>query len=167
MNLNEMFAALDSNKLATGIANDINAATPENVATVNGLIAHLSATPAVDERAAARVAHENARRAKYGKAKLTAEEARKFEHFSEKNAAALESVCEECTAYEDWFTFNRWIAQGKVVQKGQKGTKITVYIPKEEKLRDGSKKKVLVPKDVACFCRHQVKTLEAAKGRAA
>lgn len=157
-----------SNELATAMAllNGTAAKVEATFPKANTIETPAEAIAAVDNTEA-RIEKENARRAKYGKAKMTAEEAKRFAMFSARNAAVLESTCEECTAYEDWFTFNRWIAQGKVVAKGQHGTKITVYMPKEEINREtGAKSRKLIPKLVTCFCRHQVKALEA-KGRAA
>lgn len=119
-----------------------------------------------------KVVAENAKRVASGRAKMTAAEARKFEMYSEKNAgiveeAAAERGC-ECEAYVSIFTFNRWIAQGRVVKKGEHAT--FVQIPNFREIVDektGEKKKIKIgERRVAVFCKCQTKKLEA-KGRAA
>lgn len=116
------------------------------------------------------------------------QEAKTFEQHSEINTRILEAECEaskeeKCEAYKDWFTFNRWIKQGFVVNKGEHGTKITVPVPtrvrvdpatglkmtpEEMKLADsrGEAKFYAVTKlkrSVSCFCRCQVtENVEAA-----
>ena len=111
------------------------------------------------------------------------QEAKTFEQHSEINKGILEAECEEaskekkCKAYKDWFTFNRWVKQGFVVNKGEHGTKITVLVPtrvrvdpatglkmtpEEMKLADsrGEAKFSAVTKlkrNVSCVCRHQVR----------
>lgn len=194
MNLNEMFAALDATsqnriatdmiiaedvandnrevgtlktrvdariaKLATGIADDVNAATPENVETVDRLIKTLA------QPESPKVAAENAKRAKAGKPKMTAEEARRFEMYSEKNAGIVEEAAAdrgcECEAYVSIFTFNRWIAQGRVVKKGEKAT--FVQVPNFREVVDektGEKRKIKIgERRVAVFCKCQTKKLE-------
>jgi N-terminal domain of anti-restriction factor ArdC len=66
--------------------------------------------------------------------RLSPEEARRFDHFSVHNAIAAEAACPtlECRAYSDIFTFRRWLAQGYVVKKGERGTKVTTWIPVPE-----------------------------------
>jgi hypothetical protein len=114
-----------------------------------------------------KVVAENAKRAKSGRPKMTAKEAREFEMYSEKNAgiveeAAAERGC-ECVAYESIFTFNRWIAQGRVVKKGEKATFIEV--PNFREVVDeatGKTKKIKVgTRRAAVFCKCQTKKLEA------
>ena len=95
--------------------------------------------------------------------KMTAEQAQSFETFSEINAATVEQACENgCTAYEDVFTFNRWIAQGMVVRKGEKSTKITVWVKGTKTDRETNEKVgYKIAKTVSVFCRCQVKKLDA------
>jgi antirestriction protein ArdC len=63
-----------------------------------------------------------------------------------------------CQAYQDWFTFRRWQAQGMQVQRGEKGTKLTTYIPvfvtddSGDKHPSGTR-----PKTTSVFCHCQVK----------
>lgn len=115
-----------------------------------------------------KVAAENAKRVAAGKPKMTAAEAREFETFSVTNAEIVESACENgCEAYKDVFTFNRWIAQGMVVRKGQKATKITVWTKREIVNRSGERETIRTPRQVPVFCRCQVKRLEAKAKRAA
>lgn len=91
--------------------------------------------------------------------KLSAEEARRFAHFSLHNAVEAELACPtgECRAYQDCFTFRRWLAQGYVVKKGEKATRITTWIPIRK--RDAEGQTLLASKRrkvAAVFCRHQV-----------
>jgi len=90
-----------------------------------------------------------------------AEDARQFSHFSIHNAVQAQLACPDatCEAYKDIFTFKRWKAQGFVVRKGEKGTRITTWITKTNKDDEG---KVTVigkrPKVAIVFCRHQVES---------
>lgn len=100
--------------------------------------------------------------------KMTAKEAQSFEVYSEKNAEIAESELQavngcECVAYEDIFTYNRWLALGMQVQKGEKSTRVEVPIFKtiidedtkaEKRIKIGSR---MVP----VFCRCQVKKIAA------
>lgn len=88
--------------------------------------------------------------------KLTAEEARTFSRTATENAVTVASALEcGCEPYVDVFTFNRWIAQGFVVQKGQKAIKLSVV--REVVTDDNQTKKVFGR--AAVFCRCQVKPL--------
>ena len=97
--------------------------------------------------------------------KQTAEEARTFERFSIGNAttlarAAVERGC-ECRPYEDWYTYNRWLAQGMQVQKDEHGVKLGVIVRQDRKQtqEDGTEKTTTVsrPWTTTVFCRCQVK----------
>ena len=88
-----------------------------------------------------------------------------FEFFSVANASYLAAVAAErgcdCTAYIDWFKFKDWIKQGRVVQKGEKGTRIPTMIEVKGKDDDGE----LVVRgrrmwSAAVFCRCQTVELE-------
>ena len=88
-------------------------------------------------------------------------EARTFQNRSSENTVILTMIAEErgcqCVPYEDFFTYKRWQAQGFQVQKGQKGTSLTVYKPrfKEE---DGKQiQKGMSRWTAYVFCRCQVK----------
>lgn len=131
--------------------------TTDEIATIN---ASLADSP--------KVAAENAKRVAAGKPRMTAAEAREFEMYSETNANIVENACPNgCVAYEDVFTFNRWIAQGFVVMKGQKSTKITVYTKRETvDATTGEKKFARVPRPVSVFCRCQVTKLGTKKAAA-
>lgn len=90
---------------------------------------------------------------------LQAENARQFNHFSIHNAVQAQLACPEglCEAYKDIFTFRRWKAQGYFVRKGEKGTRITTWIPKVATDEKGSEKVIgKRPKKAVVFCRHQV-----------
>lgn len=96
-----------------------------------------------------------------------AEDARQFNHFSIHNAVQAQLACPEgtCEAYKDIFTFRRWKQQGFFVHKGEKGTRITTWIPKTITEEDGTKKIVgKRPKVAIVFCRHQVERKAVARG---
>ncbi len=104
------------------------------------------------------------------KQKMTPQQAVQFEQTSETSARILETIASErgcnCKPYIDWFTFDRWIAQGKCVKKGEHGIKLTSYQKRtvEDKQKaDGSKKEITAPTRVYVFCRCQVKDLNASK----
>lgn len=87
------------------------------------------------------------------------EDARRFDHFSIHNAVQAQLACPtgECEAYKDIFTFRRWKQQGFLVQKGEKGTRITTWIPITKTDDDGTKKVTgRRPRIAVVFCRHQV-----------
>ncbi len=90
---------------------------------------------------------------------LSAEEARRFHHFSVHNAVAAEAACPtlECRAYSDIFTFRRWLAQGYAVKKEEQGTRVTTWIAVPERDDDeGRVARRTRPKTAVLFCRHQV-----------
>jgi antirestriction protein ArdC len=95
--------------------------------------------------------------------KMTATQARTFERgISEAHYAILTMTAESkrcnCEPYVDWYTYRRWQAQGMQVQKGEKGTKLTTYIPVFKKDENGEKKQSGTrPKGYSVFCRCQVK----------
>lgn len=109
-----------------------------------------------------KVAAENAKRVAAGKPKMTAAEAKEFEMYSETNANIVEAACENgCEAYVDVFTFNRWIAQGFAVRKGEKATRITVWQKKQ--IRDaqtGEMKWIRTSRQVPVFCRCAVEPIK-------
>ena len=89
--------------------------------------------------------------------------ARQFSHFSVHNAVKAELACHEgtCRAYEDIFTFPRWKAQGFVVRKGEKGTKILTFVLIKAKDDDGKESVVRRRRKTAVvFCRHQVEAMK-------
>lgn len=75
-----------------------------------------------------------------------------------KAAAALRGCA--CRPYEDWFTYQRWQAQGMQVQKGEKSTRIPYYITEELDQDDGTTKTVSHRTASCLFCRCQVKPKE-------
>jgi len=88
----------------------------------------------------------------------TAETAKEFAHHSATNSTTLETISNirgcTCKPYTDWFTYNRWQAQGFQVQKGEHGTKIGVQIVKDE-----NGKEVTQWTRSTVFCRCQVKEI--------
>jgi hypothetical protein len=102
------------------------------------------------------------------KQKMTSQQAVQFEQTSETSTQILEAAARErgcsCQPYVDWFTFDRWIAQSKVVKKGEHGIRLMSYQKRqvEDKQKgDGSKKEITAPTRVYDFCRCQVKDLDA------
>lgn len=94
---------------------------------------------------------------------IEAYNAKHFGHFSVHNAVKAELACDEgtCRAYEDIFTFRRWKAQGFVVRKGEKGTKIVTFVPVKAKDDDGKESVVGKRRKTAVvFCRHQVEAMK-------
>lgn len=104
-------------------------------------------------------------RVTHPKPKMTAAEAVTFETISETNAHILMMAAHargcQCMPYSDWFTFNRWQAQGFQVQKGEHGVCLTTYIPIKDK--DSDEVKYRRPHKTYVFCRHQVKPVEGAR----
>ncbi len=92
--------------------------------------------------------------------KMTAEQAKTFIQKSAKNAAVLSAAAEIkrcfCEPYQDWFTYRRWQALGMQVQKGEKATRITTFIPYTKDV-DGQEVTRTRPKVACVFCRCQVK----------
>ena len=90
---------------------------------------------------------------------LSADQARRFDHFSVHNEVAAEAACPtlECRAYSDIFTFRRWLVQGFKVKGGERGTVITTWVvardldEREEHIVRRSR-----PRKAVVFCRHQV-----------
>ena len=94
---------------------------------------------------------------------MTAEQATTFERLSQANMMILTAIAHSkgcnCAPYTDWFTYNRWLAQGFQVKKGEHGTKITTWIPMTKKDPEtGENQDIGVkPRTTTVFCRHQVK----------
>lgn len=90
---------------------------------------------------------------------MMAEGARSFDHISQQNMAILDEVAHDhgctCQPYQDWFTYQRWSAQGFQVQKGEHGTRLTVFVSKKIE-EDGKEKVVSFPRVTTVFCRCQV-----------
>ena len=65
---------------------------------------------------------------------FTAETARRFERYSEANAAAIrEALPCECEPYRDVFTYRRWQAQGMQVQKGERSLRLPLLYSRKER----------------------------------
>jgi len=97
---------------------------------------------------------------------MTIAQATVFSHKSLASELILEAASRErgcsCRAYVDYFTYNRWKAQGFQVQKGEHGVKLTTYITTYktdpvtgEKVPSGKR-----PRTVSVFCRCQTKPIE-------
>ena len=95
---------------------------------------------------------------------MTTDQATSFDRFSTTNATILAVIASgrgcTCQAYEDWFTYARWQAQGFQVQKGEKATKIATYSPITRKNDKGEEEIIgRMPRNSSVFCRHQVKSV--------
>jgi len=87
---------------------------------------------------------------------MTEAEAKHFDRHSATNTAILESVRPDCKAYEDWFTYKRWKAQGKQVARGEKGTKIFILVKNTRKNKEGKIIEDQTPRFINVFHRHQL-----------
>lgn len=91
--------------------------------------------------------------------KFTADTARSFDGFSLMNATILANAAASkgcnCQPYTDWFTFNRWLAQGLAVKKGEHGTKLSIFVVKDVE-KDGKTDTKKIPWTTTVFCRCQV-----------
>ena len=102
------------------------------------------------------------------KEKMTADQAVTFSKFSPASILQIANAVDsrktegvhaecECEPYSDFFTFNRWIAQGYGVVKGEKAIKISSFVPVSKNSDDDENQK-LRPCTVCLFCRCQVKS---------
>ena len=87
---------------------------------------------------------------------MTKDEATTFNNFSKVNARILESKCDDCKAYQDWYTYKRWKAQGEQVAKGQHGVRLTCFYRSKDKNGKEDKTQPSYPKVATVFCRHQL-----------
>jgi len=96
---------------------------------------------------------------------MTAEQARRFEtlsvpHYAILAAESANKGC-NCSPYADWFTYNRWQAQGQQVQKGQKGISLQIWVNSRRiDEKTGEERIDKFPKITSVFCRCQVKPKE-------
>lgn len=95
------------------------------------------------------------------KGQMTSEQAVTFQSFSVANAAALMDAAKvrgcTCQPYTDWFTYDRWQAQGMQVQKGEHGVPLVTYIPIKDKATGEETGKR--PWHYRAFCRCQVRPI--------
>ena len=97
---------------------------------------------------------------------MTKEQAQTFDRHSTTNAAVLLNTASakgcNCQPYQDWFTYNRWLAQGYQVQKGEHGIRLTTWLTTTKKNEDGEEVVTGTrPKGYTVFCRCQVKKIDA------
>jgi len=98
------------------------------------------------------------RRRRPERPKMTEAEAKTFTRLSVAiYAQIIEQLACDCEPYADTFTFNRWIAQGMAVRKGEHGIKFHTFVPVEGKTNDDPEAEpYLLPRTLVVFCRHQV-----------
>ena len=96
---------------------------------------------------------------------MTAVQAQTFDRKSLASEMLLANAAEErgcqCQPYVDWFTYNRWQAQGMQVQRATEvghGIKLTTWVQTKDK--DGEPGRTF-PKRTTVFCRCQTKPKEA------
>jgi hypothetical protein len=91
---------------------------------------------------------------------FTPETAQSFNRYSSQNAATVKMrlAC-GCEPYRDVFTYNRWLAMGYQVQRGEHSIKIPVIVERENE--DNETIKRLFKSHV--FCRCQVKSINESK----
>ncbi len=97
---------------------------------------------------------------------MTADEARSFERVSVENAVILLKAAEErgcsCQPYQDWFTFERWAAQGYHVRRGEHGVCIPTIRTMKKTDDEGNEKIIRRPWRTYVFCRCQVEANDPA-----
>jgi antirestriction protein ArdC len=95
--------------------------------------------------------------------KLTGEDAKTFDRYSIANASQAMATLQEsgackgrCEAYQDIFTYNRWLALGYQVRKGEHGAKLPVIISTEKEDAEGQITVNRRPWMTTVFCKCQV-----------
>jgi hypothetical protein len=113
------------------------------------------------------------------KPRMTAEQARTFSGgeslesyiavaatLADRNADHERFADCDCEPYSDVFTFHRWVAQGRVVRKGEKAMAHLAFVPtgrsREETDEQGATvtKPILRPKTTHLFCACQTEPAE-------
>lgn len=93
---------------------------------------------------------------------VTAQQATQFSRYSSQNAATVHASLQcGCNPYQDVFTYNRWLAQGCQVMRGEHGIHLPVIIEKEQTTDDGQIEKRKIHTGAVVFCRHQVKAINS------
>jgi len=95
------------------------------------------------------------------KEKMTQEQAISFDSYSVQNVIKVRTALAcGCEPYIDVFTFNRWIAQGYSVKKGEKAIKIGVIKHVEKKDKETGETVDIRMRGTGCvFCRCQVQPI--------
>ncbi len=95
--------------------------------------------------------------------RMTATDAHSFSRYSARNAAEAAATLRRsgacsgaCEPYQDMFTFQRWLAQGYAVRRGQHGAKLGMILDVERENADGELEHVRRPWATTVFCRCQV-----------
>ena len=92
--------------------------------------------------------------------KMTSEEATRFNRVSVTNASIVSnSLSCGCKPYEDVFTYNRWLAQGYQVQRGEHSLKLGIVKEVERESETGETELRKIFGNAHVFCRHQVKLI--------
>ena len=95
---------------------------------------------------------------------MTAEQARTFNGISLGNAALVYAAAQargcDCEPYRDWFTYDRWLAQGFQVKKGEHASAHVPCFTRDILDEDGNVIKKGRPWTSHLFCRCQTKLIE-------
>ncbi len=96
------------------------------------------------------------------KPSMSPEAARSFQTYSVANAVIVRaSLPCGCQPYEDVFTFNRWIAQGFCVKRGEHSIKLACLKHAERENKETGEVEIIkIFGSSHVFCRHQVAPLE-------
>ena len=93
---------------------------------------------------------------------MNATQAQTFDGYSVTNAAILQGVAAArgctCEPYQDFFTYQRWLAQGFQVRKGEHSTRLAVFVAVSKRDPDTGETQIVGkrPFTAHVFCRHQV-----------
>lgn len=98
---------------------------------------------------------------------MTPEDARTFDYHSEAHAQFLAQVAAErgcqCKPYVDWFTYDRWQALGRQVQRGEKAVRLRSFAPVRKRDEQSGEERIVGkrPRAVFVFCRCQTRERDA------
>jgi len=99
------------------------------------------------------------------KIKMTPEQATSFNRVSIINASIVShSLSCGCQPYQDVFTYNRWLAQGYQVQRGEHSLKLGIIKEVERETDNGETELRKIFGNAHVFCRHQVKPIDGKQG---
>ena len=95
---------------------------------------------------------------------MSAREAHSFSRYSAANSTKVKAVLKcGCEPYRDVFTYNRWLAQGFQVQRGERAIALPVIVQRVDEEDEAKTHKAF--RTARVFCRHQVKGQHAEQER--
>ena len=99
---------------------------------------------------------------------MTAQQATSFERTSAGNALKVSTALKcGCEPYKTVFTYNRWLAQGMQVQRGEKAIRLPMIKAVGRETQEGQTETKRIFTTSRVFCRHQVKPVTATDDRPA